>query len=97
MKVEYDRANDTLRIELGPASPVEKRVIGEDVHMDVDEAGGVCAIIVEHARARADLLAIGDEGVSDERLREAEAERDRAERALNASERPPPAEAGGGT
>ena len=87
MKVEYDRANDTLRIELGPASPVEKRVIGEDVHMDVDEAGGVCAIIVEHARARADLWAIGDEGVSDERLREAEAERDRAERALNASER----------
>lgn len=83
MKVEYHRDSDTLRIELGARPVVDTRTIGEGTRIDVDTAGDVCAITIERARERSEVWTLGDE----EPLREAIAGRERAEQALESSER----------
>lgn len=84
MKVEYDRDSDRLRVELGAGPGVETRAIHDNrTRIDVDAAGDVCALTIEHARERSEVWSFGDE----EQLQQAIAERDRAQAALESSER----------
>jgi uncharacterized protein YuzE len=55
MKIRYFVATDTLLIELRAAPIAETRDLDEDVLLDLDAGGAVCAITIEHASTRADM------------------------------------------
>ncbi|MGH8737885.1 MAG: DUF2283 domain-containing protein [Burkholderiales bacterium] len=58
MKIRYFRDTDTLYIELRQCEVAETRDLDENTQVDVDPAGQICAITVEHASERADLPAL---------------------------------------
>ena len=64
MKIRYYRDTDTLYIEFRPTPVAETRDLDEDTQIDVDAAGGICAITVEHASRRADLPALDYEQIA---------------------------------
>ena len=53
MKIKYFTDTDTLYIELRPADISETRDLDEDTLLDLDAAGRICAITLEHASERA--------------------------------------------
>jgi uncharacterized protein YuzE len=53
MKIQYFPDTDTLYIEFRETGVAETRDLGEDTVLDLDAAGGLCAITVEHASERA--------------------------------------------
>ena len=53
MKVRYFEETDTLHIEFRDVPVAESRELDENTVVDVDEAGSICAITVEHASTRA--------------------------------------------
>jgi uncharacterized protein YuzE len=56
MRVRYFTDTDTLWIELRPSPTVETRDVDHDtLVVEVDAAGSVCAITIEHASQRTDL------------------------------------------
>lgn len=55
MKIKYFAETDTLYIELRPADIAESRDFDEDTLLDLDDAGQVCAITLEHASQRAKI------------------------------------------
>jgi uncharacterized protein YuzE len=55
MKVTYFRDTDTLYIEFKADAVVETKDLDENTQLDLDGAGRICAITIEHARERADL------------------------------------------
>lgn len=55
MKIKYFQDTDTLHIEFRSAPVAETKELDEDTLLDVDAAGGICAITVEHASKRADI------------------------------------------
>lgn len=55
MKVKYFQDTDTLYIEFKPCGIVESRDLDEDTVLDIDSAGNLCAITMEHARDRTDI------------------------------------------
>jgi len=55
MKVRYFLDTDTLWIELRPTPTVDTRDVDHDTLVEVDAAGRICAITIEHASQRADL------------------------------------------
>ena len=55
MKVRYFEDTDTLYIELRSGAVAETRDIDENTQVDVDAAGDMLAITVEHAKQRAEL------------------------------------------
>ncbi len=52
MKVKYYTDTDTLYIEFRQAAVAETRDLDENTLLDLDAAGNICAITVEHARDR---------------------------------------------
>ncbi len=56
MKIKYFQETDTLYIQFRDAKIVETRDLDENTLLDVDAKGNICAITVEHARDRADIL-----------------------------------------
>ncbi len=56
MKVKYFQDTDTLYIEFKPLLVKETRDLDENTLLDLDATGNVCAITIEHARERADIL-----------------------------------------
>ncbi|HLX79827.1 MAG TPA: DUF2283 domain-containing protein [Burkholderiales bacterium] len=64
MKIRYFLGTDTLHIEFRPISVAETKDLDEDTQVDLDEAGHICAITVEHANRRADLPALDYEQVA---------------------------------
>ncbi|MGD8818394.1 MAG: DUF2283 domain-containing protein [Acidobacteriota bacterium] len=52
MKVRYFSDTDTLYIEFRDAVVAESRDLDENTVLDVDEAGNICAMTVEHAAER---------------------------------------------
>ena len=54
MRVRYFPDTDTLWIELRPTPTVETRDVDDDTLVELDSAGSVCAITIEHASRRAD-------------------------------------------
>ena len=55
MNIKYFQDTDTLYIEFRKATVTETRELDEDTLLDLDAAGNVLAITVEHARQRADI------------------------------------------
>ena len=54
MKVRYFEDTDTLLIEFRDAPVAESRYLDENTVLDLDAAGNICAITMEHASKRAD-------------------------------------------
>ena len=55
MKIRYFEDTDTLHIELKPGRVAETRDLDENTLVDVDEAGQMLSITIEHAQSRAEL------------------------------------------
>lgn len=55
MRIRYFSDTDTLHIEFRDAPVVETRDLDENTLLDLDAAGDVCAITVEHASIRAGI------------------------------------------
>ncbi|MBK5970658.1 MULTISPECIES: DUF2283 domain-containing protein [Thiorhodovibrio] len=53
MKIKYFQDTDTLYIELRSAEIAETRDLDEDTLIDLDNAGTLCGITIEHAHQRA--------------------------------------------
>ena len=56
MKIKYYQETDTFYVEFRAAEVAETRDLDENTLLDVDPDGNICAITVEHARDRADIL-----------------------------------------
>ena len=54
MKVRYFKDTDTLLIEFRDGTVTQSRDLDENTVLDLDAAGNVCAITMEHASTRAD-------------------------------------------
>lgn len=55
MKIRYFSDTDTLLIEFRESTVVETRDLDEDTLLDLDGAGNICGITIEHASERADI------------------------------------------
>lgn len=55
MKIRYFADTDTLHIEFRAALVSETRDLDENMLLDVDSHGNICAITVEHASERAGI------------------------------------------
>jgi uncharacterized protein YuzE len=54
MRIRCFAETDTLLIEFRDAPVAETRDLDENIVLDVDAQGNICAITVEHASTRAD-------------------------------------------
>ncbi len=55
MKIQYFQDTDTLYIEFRPGEVAETRDLDENTLLDLDSAGNICSITVEHASDRTDI------------------------------------------
>jgi len=55
MKIRYFADTDTLHIEFRDAPVAETRDLDENTLLELDAAGDICAITVEHASERAGI------------------------------------------
>jgi uncharacterized protein YuzE len=55
MKIKYFEDTDTLYIEFRSAEIMESRDYDDNTLIDIDAAGQVCGITLEHAKQRVDL------------------------------------------
>jgi len=55
MRIRYFSSTDTLLIEFREAAIAETRDLDENTLLDLDAAGNICAITVEHTSQRADI------------------------------------------
>ena len=55
MRIKYFLETDTLYIEFKAATVAETKDLDENTVLDLDEAGNICAITVEHASERTDI------------------------------------------
>ncbi len=55
MKIQYFKNTDTLYIEFRQADIAETRDLDEDTIIDLDAAGNICAMTMEHAQNRTDV------------------------------------------
>ncbi len=60
MKIRYFQDTDTLYIELCPVAVDETRDLDEDTLLDLDAAGRLCAVTIEHASDRITIPACSD-------------------------------------
>ena len=64
MKIQYFQDTDTLYIEFKNAEVAETRDLDENILLDLDRAGNIRGITVEHASERADIPRFSYEQVS---------------------------------
>jgi uncharacterized protein YuzE len=64
MKIQYFEDTDTLYIEFQGQQIVETRDLDENTLLDLDSAGNIGAITVEHASQRADIRHLQVEGIA---------------------------------
>ncbi len=64
MKVKYFEDTDTLHIELRPGPVSETRDLDENTLLDLDRAGNICALTIEHAKDRAGIPSFSYEQVT---------------------------------
>ena len=55
MKIKYFSDTDTAHIEFSDQSVAETRELSEEVFVDLDAAGKLVSLTIEHARERARL------------------------------------------
>lgn len=63
MKVKYFADTDTQYIELYSAEIDETRDLDEGTLLELDDAGRLCAITIEHASSRMDIPAFSYEQI----------------------------------
>ena len=56
MKIKYFPETDTLYLAFNDGEITETRELDEDTLLDFDGQGNICAITIEHAKKRADIL-----------------------------------------
>jgi len=64
MKIKYFQDTDTLYIEFRAGSITQSKDLDEDTLLELDDQGQVCALTMEHAKARADVPAFSFEQVA---------------------------------
>ena len=64
MKVKYFPDTDTLYIEFRPDAVAETRDLDENTLLELDAAGQICAITVEHATERTGIPTFSYEQVA---------------------------------
>ncbi|MFQ5930635.1 MAG: DUF2283 domain-containing protein [Acidobacteriota bacterium] len=64
MKIKYFQDTDTLYIEFRHAEVVETKDLDEDTLLDLDQAGHICGITIEHARDRTEIPTFSYEQIS---------------------------------
>ena len=64
MKIKYFQDTDTLYIEFRSGQVLETRDLDEDTLLDLDAAGNIVAMTVEHAKERADIPSFSFEQVA---------------------------------
>jgi uncharacterized protein YuzE len=64
MKVKYFADTDTLLIELRVGPVAETRDLDENTLLDVDLAGNICGLTIEHAKERAGIPSFSYEQVT---------------------------------
>lgn len=64
MKVQYFKDTDTLYIEFQGGEISETRDLDENILLDLDSDGNVCAITFEHASQRTDISHLQVEGIA---------------------------------
>ena len=52
MKIKYFPDTDTLYIEFRTGAVTETKDLDENTQVDLDRAGNLCAITIEHAKER---------------------------------------------
>ena len=67
MKIKYFEDTDTVLLELGDAAPAETLELSEDIYLDLDKAGHVVSITVEHASSRCDFSEVTFQTIKPER------------------------------
>ena len=72
MNVKYFADTDTLYIELYPAKVDETRDLDEDTLLDLDAAGRLCGLTIEHASDRMDIPAFSYEQIPAQSNRQSE-------------------------
>jgi uncharacterized protein YuzE len=55
MKVKYFSDTDTAHIKFADAAVDETREISENIYIDLDTAGNLVSMTIEHAKANSDL------------------------------------------
>jgi uncharacterized protein YuzE len=55
MRVKYFSDTDTAYIEFTDAAVEETREISENIYIDLDTAGNLVSMTIEHAKANSDL------------------------------------------
>ncbi len=55
MKIKYFADTDTALIEFSDAPVEETKEVSEDVYLDLDAAGALVSMTVEHAKERANI------------------------------------------
>ena len=64
MKIKYFQETDTLYLEFSDGEITETRDLDENTWLDFDGQGNICAITIEHAKDRADILNFSYEQVT---------------------------------
>ncbi len=64
MKVTFFSDTDTLYIEFKPGAIAETRDLDENTLLELDDAGRICAITVEHATERTGIPTFSYEQVA---------------------------------
>lgn len=64
MRIRYFSDTDTLWIELRDAEVAETRDLDESTLVDLDAAGSICSITIEHASQRTDVSTVSYEQVT---------------------------------
>ena len=64
MNIRYYTETDTLHIEFRGAPVAETRDLDENILIDIDGEGDICAITVEHASKRAGIPRFSHEQIA---------------------------------
>ena len=64
MKIKYFQETDTLYLAFRDEEVTETRELDENTLLDLDGQGNICAITIEHAKERADILNFSYEQVA---------------------------------
>ena len=64
MNIKYFQETDTLYIKFKDVEVAETRDLDENTLIDLDRDGNACAITIEHAKDRADMLHFSYEQVN---------------------------------
>jgi uncharacterized protein YuzE len=55
MKIKYFQDTDTLYIEFKSSEIAESRDLDENTVLDLDSAGNICGLTIEHAKDRTNI------------------------------------------